>query len=104
MNEKIIKLFKALADEHRQRMLELLKEEELCVSDICNNFKMQQPSVSHHLGILKRAGLIDSRKEGKEVYYSLNRYHMQDCFGNFCSHMEIIISTKPLKKGGGKKK
>ena len=100
MNDKLIRLFKALADEHRQRMLELLKENELCVSEICRNFKMQQPSVSHHLGILKRAGLIEGRKEGKEVYYSINKYYMADCFGNFFSRLELVISHERKKKGG----
>ena len=63
---------KALADETRQKILEMLREEELCVSDIVKAFDMSQPTISHHLHILKQFGLVTSRKEGKQVFYDLD--------------------------------
>ena len=65
--------FEGFADKNRMKILELLAEKELNVSSICENFSMKQPSVSHHLNVLKRAGVLDARKEGKEVFYSINK-------------------------------
>jgi ArsR family transcriptional regulator len=72
---------KALADDTRQRILELLLEDELCVSDIVDAFDMTQPSISHHLGILRQLDLVTSRKEGKQVFYSVNHNNVVECCG-----------------------
>ena len=81
MNDKCCQLFSALGDRNRLKILELLKQEELCVSGICRRFKITQPSVSHHLDILKRAGLVKSDKRGREVYYRFNREAIIECCG-----------------------
>ncbi len=92
MEKELLLLFKAIADEHRHRMLEILCEEgELCVSDICKNFEMTQPSVSHHLAILRRAGVVQDRKSGKEVYYSINKVRFKKCFTMYIEELEIIF-------------
>ena len=63
---------KAIADETRQRIMRLLCCRELCVSDLVAELKdISQPTVSHHLQILKQAGLVDTRREGKQMYYTL---------------------------------
>ena len=82
--------FKALLDRTRQKILELLYKKEMCVSEICGNFKISQPSVSHHLGILRQAGLVKTRKEGKEIYYSLNCSCMDECCREFFGKFNII--------------
>jgi len=82
--------FKALLDGTRQKILELLYNKEMCVSEICKHFRISQPSISHHLGILKQAGLVKTRKEGKEIYYSLNCSCMADCCKEFFSKFNII--------------
>ncbi len=71
MNE-IVTLFKALADETRLRILKLLDGGELCVCDITAGLDMTQPNVSFHLGILKEAGLVKDRREGRWMHYDLN--------------------------------
>lgn len=81
MNDKCCQMFFAMGDGNRLKILELLKKEELCVSDICKRFKITQPSVSHHLDVLKRAGLVKSDKRGREVYYSFDREAMIECCG-----------------------
>ncbi|MEM2917491.1 MAG: metalloregulator ArsR/SmtB family transcription factor [Candidatus Bathyarchaeia archaeon] len=65
------KLFKALADETRIRILKLLKVREMCVCEVMVALDLTQPTASHHLGILENAGLVKDRKEGKWVFYSL---------------------------------
>jgi len=79
MNDKCQIVFQALSDKTRQKILEMLKDRELCVMAICKPFDMRQPSISHHLDILKRAGLVKCCKKGKEVYYSLKRSTLESC-------------------------
>jgi ArsR family transcriptional regulator, arsenate/arsenite/antimonite-responsive transcriptional repressor len=64
--------FKALSDETRLRILKLLEHGELCVCDIVAAFDMIQPKVSFHLGVLKAAGLVKDRKEGKWMHYKVD--------------------------------
>lgn len=64
--------FKALADPSRRRILELLSGGEMTASDIAANFDMAKPSVSHHLNILKSAGLVSDERRGQNIVYCLN--------------------------------
>lgn len=70
---------RALSDETRQKILQMLREREMCVSEIVDAFAMSQPTISHHLAVLKSTGLVSDRKEGKQVYYSLDRCCLSDC-------------------------
>ncbi len=71
---------KAIADETRQKIMGLICCHELCVSDLVEKLgNISQPTVSHHLQILKGAGLVDSRREGKQVYYSLRQEAIAQC-------------------------
>jgi len=63
--------FKALADETRLRILKLLEVREMCVCEIMVALNLTQPTASHHLRLLENAGLINGRKEGKWVFYSV---------------------------------
>lgn len=65
------KLFSALADSTRLRILNLLTEGELCVCDVMSVLKEPQSKISRHLAYLKEAGLVDARKEGLWMYYRL---------------------------------
>ncbi|MEG4029305.1 MULTISPECIES: metalloregulator ArsR/SmtB family transcription factor [unclassified Microcoleus] len=64
--------FHALSDPLRLQILELLREQELCVCDLCDRLSVPQPKLSFHLKTLKEAGLVCSRQEGRWIYYSLN--------------------------------
>lgn len=73
---------KALGDETRQRILEILQNEgEKCVSDLVDVFNVSQPTISHHLNFLKQANLVLSRREGKQVYYRANQDNITECCG-----------------------
>lgn len=70
--QRLILIFKALSDETRLRTLKLLEEGELCVCDIAEALLMAQPNISFHISMLKEAGLVTDRKEGRWTHYSLN--------------------------------
>lgn len=65
-------VFKALSDPSRRKILDLLKQKEMAVGELLEHFAMAQPSLSHHLDTLKRAGLVVPRREGQNIYYSIN--------------------------------
>tara|TARA_R110000868_G_scaffold189943_1_gene433526 strand:- start:3267 stop:3521 length:255 start_codon:yes stop_codon:yes gene_type:complete len=71
-------LFKALNDETRRQILELLKENDLTAGEIADAFNISKPSISHHLDILKRANLVTSIKKGQFVEYTLNTTILED--------------------------
>jgi len=70
--QEILNIFKALSDETRLRILKLLQHGELCVCDLFSALDVVQPKVSFHLSVLKEAGLITDRKEGRWVHYRLD--------------------------------
>lgn len=70
--------FKALNDKTRREILELLRKRDMTAGEIVDKFNMSGPSISHHLELLKRAGLIESEKEGQFVKYSLNTTVLDD--------------------------
>jgi ArsR family transcriptional regulator len=66
--------FKALADPTRVRLLNLLvRNPELCVCDLNLSFDLSQPTISHHLGILKKAGLVEGEVRGRWCFYRANK-------------------------------
>lgn len=65
-------LFKALNDPTRRQMLELLRQGDLTAGDIADQFDMTKPSISHHLDLLRQAGLVESTKRGQFITYTLN--------------------------------
>ncbi len=71
-------LFKALNDQTRRKILELLKERDMTAGEIAGKFEMTKPSISHHLDLLKRAGLITGEKKGQFVVYTLNTSILED--------------------------
>jgi len=83
--ENVLTIFKALAEETRLRIIKLLEHGELCVCDIVADLDLIQPKVSFHLAVLKEAGFIKDRKQGKWVHYSIDD---ADIFRRF-----LLLST-----------
>jgi DNA-binding transcriptional ArsR family regulator len=88
------RVFQALSDRTRLGILELLKKRELCVAEIGRRFDMTQPSISHHLDVLKRAGLVTAEKRGREVYYRFNREALVQCCGTQFRLLDLEIRMK----------
>ncbi|HXZ49890.1 MAG TPA: metalloregulator ArsR/SmtB family transcription factor [Usitatibacter sp.] len=75
----ISRAFTALGDEHRQRILLTFERgERLNVGQIAGVSTLSRSAVSHHLKLLKEAGVLDSRKEGKEVYYWIDKRFLEE--------------------------
>ena len=75
--EECLELLRLLSDQTRQEIILIFAHsKELCANDIANNFSLSRPTISHHLNIMKRAGVLNSRKDGKEIYYSFNKKHV----------------------------
>lgn len=72
------KTFKALSDRTRRDILDLLKNGPLSAGEIGEHFDMTGASISHHLSVLKDAGLVDTEKRGTFIYYELNLTVMQE--------------------------
>lgn len=83
----LAELFKVLGDYTRIRIISVLKNNELCVCDIAKVVEMTQSSVSHQLRVLKSAKLVKFRKDGKEVYYSLDDEHINLLFNAGLEHV-----------------
>ncbi|UCD98003.1 MAG: winged helix-turn-helix transcriptional regulator, partial [Chloroflexota bacterium] len=73
---------KALADPTRQEIMRLICCREMSVGDIVDEVGVSQPTVSHHLAILRDAGLVNIRNEGKHTFYNLNQGRVLVCCGN----------------------
>jgi ArsR family transcriptional regulator len=81
-------VFVALGDEHRQRiMLTFEKGERLTVGQIAEVSTLSRPAVSHHLKILRRAGLLEEEKIGKEVFLSVNKALLVEVFGDVLAYV-----------------
>lgn len=83
----LAELFKVFGDSTRIKILCALAESELCVCDIAALFNMTQSAISHQLRVLKQASLVQYRKDGKNVYYSLADDHVRQIFDQGLSHV-----------------
>jgi ArsR family transcriptional regulator len=81
-------LFKAMADESRVKILQLLSMAELCVCDLAYLLDTTLPAVSHHLRFLKILNLVKTRRDGKQVFYSLADDHVVDLLAVAQAHYQ----------------
>ena len=73
--------FKALSDPTRREILNLLKQGSMTAGQIVEHFDTTGATISHHLNILRQAGLIEDRKSGKYIYYELNTSEIDEIIG-----------------------
>lgn len=79
--------YKMLADNTRCKIIYALYEQELCVCDLSNVLSMTKSSISHQLSKMKENGVVKSRREGKEVFYSLDDNHVEIIFNMTQEHI-----------------
>jgi len=89
---------KALADETRQKIMKLVCCQWLSVNEIVEQLDVSQPTVSHHLALLRETGLVNVREEGKQTFYSLNQERVASCCGvlmiNFAPETKVTEVVK----------
>jgi ArsR family transcriptional regulator, arsenate/arsenite/antimonite-responsive transcriptional repressor len=88
-------VFKALADPTRREILRLLNEGEKTAGQLAERFDISAPSMSHHFSVLKQADLISARRNGQQIYYSLNTTVFQDL-------MAVLFDLFQKSEGKGK--
>ncbi len=87
---------KAIADETRQKIMNICCCESLSVNEIVEKLDVSQPTVSHHLAILREAELVTVRDEGKQTFYSLNQERVSFCCGQLM--IKFAPETKTTEK------
>jgi ArsR family transcriptional regulator len=91
---------KALADETRQQIMKLCCCRELSVNEIAEQTRVSQPTVSHHLAILRDADLVSLRSAGRQTYYTLNQERIAVCCGQllqvFAPESEVTEAVKTV--------
>ena len=95
-----VEFAKAIADDTRQQIMGLCCCCELSVNEIVEQTNVSQPTVSHHLAILREAGLVNVRHEGKQTYYTLNQDRLASCCGQllqvFAPESEVTEAVKSV--------
>lgn len=86
--ENTADFFKVLGDPTRLRIVYALFDRELCVNDISEEISLSVSAVSHQLALLKRARLVASRRDGKQIYYRLDDEHVSTILGMAQEHLE----------------
>ena len=76
-SNSLANFFKLFGDQTRIRIIFAIDQSELCVCDIANILNMTKSSISHQLATLRKSGVVKSRRDGKEVYYSLDDEHVK---------------------------
>ncbi len=77
--EQVAQIFKALSDPNRLAIIDMIKNEEKCACEILEELHITQPTLSYHMKTLCDTGLVNSRREGKWMHYSIN----VELFGDF---------------------
>ena len=85
---KLAEFFKIIGDPTRTKILFTLDQNEMCVCDIANVLNMSKSSISHQLATLRKSGIVKCRKQGKEVYYTLDDDHVKQVFEVGIEHIE----------------
>jgi transcriptional regulator, ArsR family len=101
--KKIANIFKALSDDTRLRVIKLLQERELCVCELMQVLNMSQPRISRHMSVLKNAGLVDDRREGKWVHYSLKKEKQDKKIKILLNTMVVMTNDDAVVKADQKK-
>jgi ArsR family transcriptional regulator len=88
--------FSALADKTRLRLLNLMRDGEVCVCFFAGTLATNNPKISRHLAYLKRAGLVESRRDGKWMHYRLTAPQSEDAAKVFEATMDMLANDKEM--------
>lgn len=94
-----VPLFRALCHPTRAQIIEFLLSGERCVCEMTGPLDLSQPLVSHHLGLLREAGIVNVRDEGARTYYSINRERFDADLAGFVAYVERLRSASHRREG-----
>ena len=83
----IVKIFKALGDENRLKILHIIGNQEICACKLLEYLEVGQPTLSYHMKILCDSGIIDSRKNGKWTHYKIN----EDTIKHTADYIQVTL-------------
>ncbi len=89
MSQQAAQFFKTFADGTRLRLLQALSVREMCVTDLCHLLEMSQPAVSNHLRVLNNQHIVKSRRSGKNIFYSLDGWHINAIIGMAMEYLSM---------------
>jgi ArsR family transcriptional regulator, arsenate/arsenite/antimonite-responsive transcriptional repressor len=89
--DKVTRFLTALGDPIRLRILFVLKGDRLNVGDIAQQFDLSRPAISHHLRVLRDAGILRSKKEGQEIFYFVDKPYLVDELRSLADILETYI-------------
>jgi len=87
------KIFKALADPTRRRVLELLRQGPMAAGELSDHFDFAKPTMSAHFAVLKQADLVEAHKDGKQVIYQLKLSVLEDALFGFAKAFRVGTSA-----------
>ena len=93
------KVFKALSDPTRRRVLELLRKRPMTAGELCEHFQVSKPTMSAHFAVLREANLVDARKSGKTVTYRLKLSVLEDALLSFAERFGIGVPATEKSTG-----
>ncbi len=91
------KIFKAFSDTNRLMIMEMLQQGERCACEILENLDISQSTLSHHMKILCDSGIVDCRRQGKWMYYTLNKANCQS-IRNFLYEVTTVKEVREAKE------
>lgn len=92
-HEETAKVFKALCDPNRLIIVEMLQNGEMCACQLLDELNIGQSTLSHHMKSLSESGVVNCRREGKWMYYSLNKNGCEAAFGVLTGIMEASVQS-----------
>lgn len=100
---ELVKVFKALGDRNRLRILKMLQQKKMCVCELSAALGITRPSVSRHLGLLRDAGLVQDERSGQWIDYSLCKDTINEYAPVIQSHLKEWINDDPKIRADIKK-
>jgi DNA-binding transcriptional ArsR family regulator len=91
----IVEIFKALSDPTRAQLVYLLTKREMSVNELSENLPVSPSAVSHHLAKLRSIRLVNNRREGNQVFYSIDDSHVRGLFNEAIYHLDHIHNEIP---------
>lgn len=101
LTENRTDIFKALSDQNRLRIVSMLAGGEMCACKLLENLSVSQPTLSHHMGVLMRSGLVAGRKDGQWMHYSLDKSKIDVLISDLKEISDLISGDSDNSKSDG---